>query len=139
MSMPRISGLLETSLYVEDVERAAHFYEDLFGCKLLERDERFCALSMADLQVLLLFKRGATSAPMAMPGGSIPPHNGGGTLHFALAIPKEDLDAWQKRLEAKGIAIESRVRWPLGGSSLYFRDPDQHLVELATPGIWGIY
>jgi hypothetical protein len=35
--------------------------------------------------------------------------------------------------------VESKVVWPLGGHSLYFRDPDNHVVELATPGIWSIY
>ncbi|PYU59508.1 MAG: glyoxalase, partial [Acidobacteria bacterium] len=29
--------------------------------------------------------------------------------------------------------------WELGGWSLYFRDPDRHLIELATPGTWSIY
>jgi catechol 2,3-dioxygenase-like lactoylglutathione lyase family enzyme len=31
------------------------------------------------------------------------------------------------------------MEWPRGGTSLYFRDPDGHLVELATPGLWSIY
>jgi catechol 2,3-dioxygenase-like lactoylglutathione lyase family enzyme len=31
------------------------------------------------------------------------------------------------------------MAWPRGGTSLYFRDPDGHLVELATPGLWSIY
>jgi catechol 2,3-dioxygenase-like lactoylglutathione lyase family enzyme len=49
------------------------------------------------------------------------------------------LGAWEQRLADAGIAIESRVRWGLGGESLYFRDPDNHLVELATPGTWPSY
>jgi catechol 2,3-dioxygenase-like lactoylglutathione lyase family enzyme len=37
------------------------------------------------------------------------------------------------------VNIESRVKWPRGGESIYFRDPDDHLVELVTPGTWAIY
>ena len=37
------------------------------------------------------------------------------------------------------IEIESRVTWPGGGTSLYFRDPEGHLLELLTPGVWQIY
>jgi catechol 2,3-dioxygenase-like lactoylglutathione lyase family enzyme len=31
------------------------------------------------------------------------------------------------------------VGWPRGGRSVYFRDPDGHSVELATPGLWETY
>ncbi len=62
---------------------------------------------------------------------------------FLVAIRgREPLVCWlptSARLQEHGIAIESRVRWELGGESLYFRDPDQNVVELATPGIWPIY
>jgi catechol 2,3-dioxygenase-like lactoylglutathione lyase family enzyme len=42
-------------------------------------------------------------------------------------------------LAEHGVGIESEVQWDLGGTSLYFRDPDGHSVELATPGVWPIY
>jgi hypothetical protein len=42
-------------------------------------------------------------------------------------------------LKEKSIAIESIVHWPLGGRSIYFRDPDDHAVELITPGVWNNY
>ena len=137
--MPQVSGVLETSLYVEDLRRACRFYEDLFGFRKLEGDERFCAYSVADRQVLLVFLRGGTLRPIALPGGVVPPHDGSGALHFAFSVPAEDLAAWEDRLAARGIAIESKVRWPRGGRSIYFRDPDGHLVELVTPGCWTIY
>jgi catechol 2,3-dioxygenase-like lactoylglutathione lyase family enzyme len=76
---------------------------------------------------------------VTLPGGVIPPHGGSGQLHFAFAIPAEDLPAWEHRLREAGVEIESRVKWSRGGESLYFRDPDGHLVELATSGIWATY
>ncbi len=139
MSAPRITGVLETCLHVDDLERAARFYENLFGFERLGSDNRFCAFAVGDSDVLLLFRRGGTNDPVVLPGGVIPHHDGSGRLHFAFAIPKEDLPAWERRLAAAGIEIESRMKWPRGGESVYFRDPDNHLVELATPGIWPNY
>ena len=87
----------------------------------------------------MLFLRGATREPVRLSGGLIPPHDGSGHLHFAFAIPSGELPAWERRLGETGVAVESRVKWPLGGESIDFRDPDDHLVELATPGIWPNY
>ncbi len=136
---PRVTGVLETCLPVEDVAGAARFYEELFGFRRMVSNERLCAFDVARRSVLILFRRGGTLEPVVIPGGVIPPHGGSGPLHFAFAIPAEDLRAWEQRLTDAGIAIESRVRWELGGESLYFRDPDNHLVELATPGTWPSY
>ena len=74
-----------------------------------------------------------------MPGGVLPPHDGSGQQHFAFSVPASDLQAWEQRLEENNVVIESRVTWPRGGRSIYFRDPDGHLVELITPGCWAIY
>lgn len=137
--MPVVSSLLETSLYVEDLPRAIRFYERLFGFERLFSDERMCAFNVAGRQVLLLFQEGASLRPIATQGGMIPPHDGDGPLHLAFAIPAAELDAWEARLAEQGVTIESRVAWEAGGTSLYFRDPDHHLIELATPGVWAIY
>lgn len=137
--MPRVTAVLETCLYVDDLARAAQFYERLFGFPRLDSDNRFCAFDVGGRDVLILFLRGATREAVRLAGGSIPPHDGAGPLHLALSIPAGELGAWEERLRSAGVAIESRVKWPMGGQSLYFRDPDQNLVELVTDGTWSIY
>ena len=139
MLTPHINGVVETCLYSGDLPRSVRFYQDQLGLRLLESGERLCVFSVADKQVLLIFRSGGTMKPIPTPGGMIPPHEASGQLHLAFAVSKEDLAAWEKHLIARGIAIESKVSWPLGGRSIYFRDPDNHLVELATPGIWEVY
>jgi catechol 2,3-dioxygenase-like lactoylglutathione lyase family enzyme len=135
----RVAHILETSLYVADLDRSQQFYEALFGFPVFMRDRRMCALGVPGAQVLLLFRRGGSLAPSPAPGGTIPPHDGQGNLHLCFAIPEDTLAAWEERLAAAGIAVESRVRWPRGGTSLYFRDPDGHSLEVATPGLWPNY
>ena len=137
--MPAVGRVLETSLYVDDLNRSMHFYERVFGFDQLMSDERFCALNVSSSQVLLLFRKHGTTQPITIPGGVIPPHDGEGQLHLAFTISQQDEAAWVEHLRAYDIAIESRVAWPRGGFSLYFRDPDGHLLELVTPGCWEIY
>ena len=137
--MPKVGRVLETSLYVDRLDRSIDFYERLFGFEKLVADDRFCAFNVSDSQVLLLFVKGGTTAPITIPGGIIPPHDGSGTTHLAFTIDREDEDGWKRALAAQNVAIESRVEWPRGGFSLYFRDPDGHLLELVTPGCWAIY
>ncbi len=58
---------------------------------------------------------------------------------MAFAIAADALSDWEGRLRQHGIAIEGRSDWSRGGHSIYFRDPDGHLLELATPGLWATY
>ena len=134
---PRTAGILETSLYFDDLARAVAFYRDLFGFELFFQEARMAALGVPGGQVLLLFQRGATLEPAPAPGGgTIPAHHGEGTLHLCFAIPLGELAAWEAHLAERGIAVESRLRWARGGTSLYFRDPEGHSIEVATPGLW---
>lgn len=137
--MPKIDRVLETALYVDDLGRAARFYADVLELKTLFADARLHAFAVGERNVLLLFRRGASLETVKMPGGTIPPHDGSGPLHVAFGMPREQLAGWEARLRAHDIAIEGRTDWPRGGHSIYFRDPDGHLVELATPGLWEIY
>ena len=131
--MPDVGGVLETALYVEDLERSVQFYQTIFGFQKLGSDpERLCMMNVAGRQVLLLFKKGASLETPA-------PTDGSGELHLAFSIAASDLETWEKWLGENGISIERQVTWERGGQSLYFRDPDRHLLELVTPGVWAIY
>ncbi len=136
---PRVSHVMETSLYVADLDRSQQFYARVFGFELFMHDERMCSLGVPGGQVLLLFRRGAAAEPSPTPGGIIPAHDGNGALHLCFAIPRGELGAWERHLAAAGITLESRVVWGRGGESLYFRDPDGHSLEVATPGLWPNY
>jgi len=130
---PKTDSILESSLYVEDVARSVRFYQEIFGFSLIsDFGERGCAMQAGPHQVLLLFKKGASRAITS-------PHDGDGELHLAFAIPSEELPNWESWLEQRGIAVEEKRKWELGGWSVYFRDPDRHLLELATPGTWSVY
>jgi catechol 2,3-dioxygenase-like lactoylglutathione lyase family enzyme len=137
--MPKLDAVLETALYVDDLDRAARFYRDVLELTPLYQDSRLSAFSVVARPFLLLFPRGGSLETVHMPGGTIPPHDGSGPLHVAFAVAKDELPKWEKRLQANGIAIEGRTTWKRGGESIYFRDPDSHLLELATPGLWAIY
>ncbi len=137
--MAKLQGILETALYVEDLERSRIFYQAIFELAILFDDERLCAFNVSDKQVLLLFLKGASTIPLKTVGGTIPPHDGNGHLHLAFSISANELEEWQIRLETMNVVIESKVEWQRGGTSIYFRDPDKHLLELVTPGLWTIY
>ena len=130
---PKADGILESSLYVSDLPSSTRFYQENFGFPIIsDFGERGCAMRAGPSQVLLLFKKGASRA--------IPsPHDGDGELHLAFAIPTAELSKWESWLHERGIVVEEKRKWEGGGWSLYFRDPDRHLLELATPGTWSIY
>lgn len=138
--MPSLRGVLETSLYVENLARSAAFWEGVMGLeRLVPADGRFIAYDAGKSTVLLLFVKGGALETVHMPGGTIPPHDGAGRTHVAFAVGEAELAEWEARLAQAGVEIEGRATWPRGGRSVYFRDPDGHLVELATPGLWPTY
>jgi catechol 2,3-dioxygenase-like lactoylglutathione lyase family enzyme len=130
---PKTEGILESSLYVDDVARSARFYETVLGFRVISKfEDRSCAMEAGSRQVLLLFKKGAAR-------GIQSPHDGGGELHLAFATAAAELARWEAWLAENGIAVEEKRTWDRGGVSVFFRDPDRHLIELATPGVWSIY
>lgn len=117
--------------------------------------------SLGNGTTLLLFQRGSTNRdlPMRAPSGDqrlsplgtpsvIPKHGLEGPeaehvslkTHFALAVDKpEDVDAWELELNRQEVPLLGKVQWPGGGRSVYFSDPDEHVGELASRGIWPHY
>jgi len=132
MSTPTIAGIVEAALYVDDVPRAVRFYETVLGFETIELDERLTAMSVGGRQVLLVCKRGAsTHIDVA--------HDAHGRQHVAFSVAESDMEAWAAKLRENGVTIERDRRWERGGRSLYFRDPEGHILELASPGVWTVY
>jgi catechol 2,3-dioxygenase-like lactoylglutathione lyase family enzyme len=115
------------------VPRSARFYERIFGFRVIsDFGGRGCAMEAGTHQVLLLFTKNGSREMQTQ-------HYGDGELHIAFSIRADDLTAWEDWLAANGIAVEEKRAWELGGQSIYFHDPDRHLIEIATPGVWSIY
>lgn len=137
--MKIVDRILETALYCSDLDRSVAFFRDLLGCRVMDQDQRFASLDAGAGTVLLLFREGGSTAGVTFPAGSIPPHDGSGPVHMAFAVQPGSIEEWAAQLQAAGVEVESRVNWSRGGVSLYFRDPDGHSIELATPGVWAVY
>jgi catechol 2,3-dioxygenase-like lactoylglutathione lyase family enzyme len=130
----RIQAVIETAIYVEDLDAAEDFYGRILGLRVIAKEAgRHVFFQVGDSSVLLAFMPEAT-----LKGEVLPSHGARGPGHFALGIERQALDDWRQHLKAQGILIEKEVEWPSGSKSLYFRDPAGNLVELVTPGVWGL-
>jgi catechol 2,3-dioxygenase-like lactoylglutathione lyase family enzyme len=130
----KIQAVIETAVYVEDLQATEAFYGTILGLKVLGKEPgRHVFFQVGEASVLLAFLAEAT-----LKGDRLPSHGATGPGHFALGIEAEAIDAWRKHLQGHGIVIEQEVEWPRGGKSLYFRDPAGNSVELVSPGIWGL-
>jgi len=130
----KIKGVIETAVYVDDLQAAETFYRTVLGLRVLSKEaNHHVFFQVSENQVLLAFRAAAT-----LTGHVLPPHGASGPGHFALGIEAHDIDAWRDLLQHHAVAIEKEVAWPRGGKSLYFHDPAGNLVELVTPGVWGL-
>ena len=131
--MIEIVAVVETAIYVDDLDAAEAFYRGVLGLEVIGKEAGRHVFFRVGDGVLLAFSPEAT-----LRGDKLPPHGTTGPGHFALGVRAEDLDGWRSRLGGAGVVIEKEVTWPRGGRSLYFRDPAGNSVELVTPGIWGL-
>ena len=136
MTAPPIAGLLETALYVADMTRSVAFFRDVIGLTAMLETDRLTAFDAGRGSVLLIFARGGSIADMVSDQGTVPGHDGRGPLHMAFAIHDRAYEAWHAHLTAPGVPLRGEMRWPSGGRSLYFEDPDGHVLEVATHGLW---
>lgn len=136
---PKIDGLLETALYVSDMARSVAFFQEVLGLTPMLETARLTAFDAGRQGVLLVFARSRSIEDMTSEAGTVPGHDGQGPLHMAFAIAADSYDAWCAHLDEAGVTMRGEMRWPAGGRSLYFEDPDGHVLELATPGLWPTY
>jgi catechol 2,3-dioxygenase-like lactoylglutathione lyase family enzyme len=133
------AGILESALYVDDLDKAEQFYGEILGLARITRAEGRHVFFRCGDGVLLLFNADATEiSPPADTRLPVPPHGARGPGHLCFRANGEEIEAWRRHLEDKSIAIEADFEWPNGGRSIYFRDPAGNSLEFAEAKIWGL-
>ena len=133
------SGILESALYVDDLDAAEAFYRGVMGLDVIVRVEGRHVFFRCGDGVLLLFDASKTvQPPKADARLPVPPHGTHGAGHLCFRGTAAEIENWKTHLAAEGIAIEADFEWPQGGRSIYFRDPAGNSLEIAEPKIWGL-
>ena len=126
-----IRGLFETHLTVSDLRRSIAFYRDVVGLHVaLEVSQRNAAFFwVGDSRTSMLGLWSLGTAPLGL------------TLHVAFEVALDDLLEAPKYLKAQGITplsffgletTEPSVIGWMPAASIFFRDPDGHLIEYLT-------
>lgn len=133
------SRVLESALYVTDLDRAEQFYGKVLGLEEAGKVAGRHVFFKCGDSIVLLFNAEATRLPPASDARlPVPPHGAAGQGHLCFAASETQIDAWKERLAAHGVDIEAEFEWPRGGRSIYFRDPSGNSLEFANPSIWGL-
>jgi catechol 2,3-dioxygenase-like lactoylglutathione lyase family enzyme len=131
----RLTGLHHVTLICRDLTRTTAFYRDLLGLALVaertnddDPDSRHFWFGAAEGRAGSLVS--FLEYP-AMPQGVV---GAGSTHHLALAVESaEEQLAWRDYLRSRGIPCTD-VFDRGGFRSTYLRDPDGHILEIATRG-----
>ena len=131
----RISGLHHLTVICGDLERSVAFYRNLLGMRVVKQ-----TLNSDDPGARHLFfgdeegRPGTLITCLEYPQLEEGKVGRGGTHHFALAVEsEEELRAWREYLVSRGVPC-TEVMDRTYFKSVYLRDPDGHIVELATVG-----
>ncbi|TGQ11932.1 MULTISPECIES: VOC family protein [unclassified Mesorhizobium] len=121
-----IAGIDHFVLTVRSVEATCDFYQRVLGMKRLDEPNRPTALVFGS-QKINLHEAGRTFEPKAKA-----PTPGSGDFCLVAAVPLAEVQA---SLVANGVAIEVGPVERTGARgammSVYFRDPDDNLVEVS--------
>lgn len=133
----KVEGILETSLYCDDLAAAEEFYTNILGLEPVSAKKDRHVFFKCGQGMLLIFNPAHTSAvPTNVAGVPVPLHGATGPGHIAFRAAREEMETWREHLLAHDVDIEADVTWSSGGRSLYFRDPSGNSIEIATPELW---
>ena len=131
----RLTGLHHLTAIVRDLDRTTAFYRDVLGLTLVRQgasdddpDARHFWFAVGDPAAghLISFLEYPSMPPATAGTGSV--------QHFALVVETaEEQEAWRDYLRSRG--VQTTDVFDRGGfRSIYVRDPDNHIVEIATRG-----
>jgi catechol 2,3-dioxygenase-like lactoylglutathione lyase family enzyme len=123
MTIDRINHLV---LKVKDIDETCKFYRDIFDMEVESLSARKRALKFGN-QRLTIHQKGRGFDPEAQV-----PASGPIDICFVVA---ESVEQIKTELESKNIQIEGMIQRPGATgkiTSVYFRDPDQNLIEVSN-------
>ncbi len=134
----RIAGIHHITLICESLERSTAFYRNLLGMRMVkqtvnEDDQGARHLFFGDEEG----RPGTLITCLEYPQLEAGTVGTGSTHHFALSVAsEEELEGWRGYLGDQGVPC-TEVMDRTFFKSVYLRDPDGHIVELASvsPGI----
>jgi len=138
MSEPRrlrIAGIHHITLLCRSLDQSAAFYRNMLGMRMVkqttnEDDQGARHLFFGDDEG----RPGTLVTCLEYPELDPGTVGVGSTHHFALTVESEDeLHGWHGYLTGQGVPC-TEVMDRIFFKSIYLRDPDGHIVELATVG-----
>ena len=133
-----IRGVLEATVYADDLGAARRFYGGVLGLPEVAAQADRHVFFRAGNSVLLVFRAEATRQPPAPGALPVPPHGATGPGHVFLTVAEDALSELADRLAEAGVPVEADFRWPHGPRSIYVRDPAENSVEFASPRLWNL-
>ena len=120
-------GIGAITLFVEDLEAAKRFYQEVFGLPVDFEDDHSEVFSFGNTIVNLLR---TTAAPELIEPAVVATREAGSRLQLTIEV--DDVDAMCEELVARGVELlNGPVDRPWGVRTASFRDPGGHIWEIA--------
>jgi catechol 2,3-dioxygenase-like lactoylglutathione lyase family enzyme len=115
------------TLFVEDVEAAKGFYQEVFGLPVVYEDENSAVFEFGGTVINLLRE---SEAPSLVAPATVAPREAGIRHQFTLGV--EDVDRMCDELKRRGVELlNGPMDRPWGIRTASFRDPGGHVWEIA--------
>ena len=124
-----LKGLDQFALNVKNMKRSEEFYTQTLGFKVIRRTETQTGLKHIEIDVgnvvIALFESPDLDLEKAHKTMTED-----GYLHFAFGASYDQFDSTLQSLKQKGVIIDGEPRDWGKSVSVYFRDPDDHQLEI---------
>jgi len=120
-------GISAITLFVEDVDAAKRFYQEVFGLPVVFEDDNSAVFSFGNTLINLL----STTAAPELIEPAVPASREAGS-RLVLTIQVDDVDAMCAELVRRGVELlNGPMDRPWGVRTAGFRDPGGHIWEIA--------
>lgn len=122
-----IVGVQDVYLYIQDMERAIHFYHDVLGLTVTYNDGHWAALDVGGVRV------GLHATDEGKPVPVIPRDASGAKAGATLTLKSTAIDMDVERLRAVGVRFLGEIYRAEWGTVIAFEDPDGNVLKLMQP------